>query len=506
MARIEGYEQSQAPNTEQRVDYKPTSIAPGLGQLGQGVEALGQTIKKRSVDVAKAQADLQVTNNAVAQELSISTMKKSVDLTNPDAFNEVMKPYDDANDALLENTDNEEVRAHITNTVADHRARYVQMVISKNAKLQSQDFLASKDKTMNALSFSTQQNPGLLADNIDTAHKLFNGLLDAGISEGAVEAQREKAVTKLNRDAADGYIQSDPAEAKKIIEDGKLDLGDKYDVYLKKCDTAIEARKTRALSEEKRVKAVVKEGQTKNYKDDMVRVLQNDPTVFDDIQKSLPSLNTPTARYAPEQYTSLSNAAKQRIKHDGKDDPTMSRQAEKYLRDNEGDFEGVFNRYGNGLSSATAKRLVDTHSLPTGASADDRSNFRSLEDEAYKSQVHPTISPFGDREGLKSYGDTMNKIHERYTEEVKAGTPASELFDKSGKGKSLYRMITPTTASEVKQKRINAYTKINNPDQTVSGAGNDNPQTPKEKPQLNEKQNAIIQKMMSGLPKPEGRK
>ena len=501
MAKIQEYTASVSPNTESNFRAVDTSPAESIGQFAGTVEKIGSYVKEKTVALQKTQADLAAATNAATQEAFIANLKEPFD-PDPESgdIETVMKPMDDANAKIRESLGSDEAKQHFDKITADHRARYVQLALSKNSTLQTQKLEQTFKGTYNAMAASVEANPGILSIKLQDLRGMRENLVKiAGRGgEGKVDALLDSYALKLNQDAAKAAIYKDPYNT----DLSKFDVGDKTAEY-----EELKDRRIKSIEHDKEIAAAREKKAQKEFQaDNMTKVISavyRGQATSSDID-AMEMNGQISAKQAITSKRILVKQATGKLK----ESPAQVIEAERRLQldpsdpDAITDFDQLADKYGETIGSNSMDRLASTY-LAKDADPSDQKEFRKLSTYVRQRSIAGSNLPFGDNEGQKRYSDNMNAVHEAYLAGKKAGIPSSEMFNPTS-DKYLGKVIQVPTREQVNAERIRARNELMSLPVQKKLEGVAQP-TATPAPKFSPEKQAVLDQLINSLPKPKGK-
>lgn len=500
MARIQEYSAGVAPNTESRFKELNTSPTEAIGQFGGTMEKIGSYVREKTVALQKTQADLAAATNAATQEAFIANLKEPFD---PDPqsgeIDTVMKPMDEANAKIRESLGSDEAKEHFDKVTASHRARYVQLALSKNSTLQTQKLEQTFKGIYNAFAASVEANPGILSIKIKDLRGMRETLLaiPGRGGEGKVDALLDAYELKLNQDAAKSAIYKDPYNT----DLSKFNVGDKTSEYEELRDRRIKSiEHDKELAEEKQKRAI-KDFQTENNKKVTSAIYRGQATNSDiDAMEANEQINAKQALAAKKLLRAQSSG---RIR----ENPSDVMEAERRLQLDPSDpsaiteFDDLVDKYGQTIGSNSMDRLATVY-LGKDADPSDRKEMRKLTTVVRQKSIAGSNMPFGDPDGQKRYADNMNAVYEAYQAGKKANIPSSEMFNPAS-DKYLGKVIQSPTREQVNAERIKARNELMS--LPTNKATPQTTPTPAPAPKFSPEKQKLLDEMLKSIPKGRGK-
>lgn len=461
MAKIQEYNAGANPNTESNfrsVDVSPTEA---IGQFGNSIEKIGSYVKEKTIALQKSKADLASATNAAAMEASIASMDKSFDPTDPEALAAVMKPFKESNDKFRESLGSEEAQRYFDHNSELHEVKFTQLALTRNSTLQSQELKQNIEARYNAMAQSVSNNPGVLPAKLAELYKARDALLPlAGKGgEGKVDAMLQEQALKLNREAAESDVISNPFTA----DLNKYNLGDKTNELIQKQKLSQNAARVQADHNEHMMEKFKKEKSEAVNKDFLARqvngtlsldaVLKNHDLTYD------------------QQKTWVKELERENSKAIGTDPQLKAKLFDRImLNSDHPDSIQDSTEVMNAPLPATDK--LDLVKMMDQAKASDPSDF-ALKQSAFSqvkgALVRSPISGVPDELGNKKYMEFVSVFNREYDAGIKSGMTPHQLLGMGEKNNIVDKLIPRfvPTQQEAIQAKIQQLQKTKAPNVTL---------------------------------------
>lgn len=516
MPQIHEYNSQVTPDTTVSAQKSSgVSIGSGIEALGQGAGKLVDYEISHNERMQSAKADTLISENNLNLETQIQNQKISFDPTDPEARENFMKPYNDANEKVLNSISDSTVRAFAEKKIADHAHTYWNLALHNNAKLQGQEYGQMIDRRIDVDSQSVYLNPALLDMKVEGLQDIKN-YHQGQIGEGVLDKSIEEVRKKLSESAAKGEIRDDPTKALEKIKSGGYDLpGDKLSQLENLANSKIRANKNQARADENKARTIQNQNWAQNHRD-LYNQLDEGKVSFSDIEN-----NRSQNLITPQQANDLESRLKRHIDNTQVDDAGMKRDAVKRLSLPEGDpnkitdFQTLTQEYGHGLSQNSLRTLSNSYLAPKGSESDISQGMTNLSKVAEKTLIQPSAIPWGDRQGMALWGKAIDEMHDTYQANIKNGTAtAQEMFDPGNK-KYLGNVITKYQRSRQEMSAQSAYilhgpgnSNLNLGTEKIQPIGSDPQKTPlptnSNTPALSPKEQKALDALMLKMPGGKG--
>jgi hypothetical protein len=439
MARIQTYEASIAGSTEQHSDFRSDAATyQGLAQLGQdvasGTEKLANTMQSTQAKKDITQGVSNATDAQLKADQDIKTMETSFNpnTTNPTdipAIKNLKDSFAATNATIQDPSVLEKLTMH-QSTIIQNTAKNV---YARNAVLQTQENHQAIVNTQTGLTASAYTNP----DSMDSLLKQADTVVDTlkeqhGLADGVSDKFRTDMKSAIQYRAAMGRIDQDPEVAQKELDANKYDMlaGNQIQTIQSKIDRQRAINDKQQEHNDKAATTAQDHAQIQAFHDSQSKV-DNGQMSYKDIQQAANTgqITDQHADILKRRMDSLVAGAYQ-----GSD--AMAHDADRRLRlppsDPEAitDFGSLVAEYNGGknqgLDQAHLKRFSSMYLAPPGSDNGVKSQFGTLSDTAAKTLINPTAVPWGDREGLKRWGQAINFMHDDYQKKMGSGNFTSD--------------------------------------------------------------------------------
>lgn len=460
MAKIQEYSAQATPSTENNFKEVATTPYETIANVGETMESIGKSVREKTIALQKSKADLAAATNSAAMEMSIASMSKSFDPNDPDAMNEILKPFRDSNAKFRESLGSDEAKEYFDRNAALHETKFTQLALTRNSALQSQELSQNLEARYNALAESVSNNPGLLSAKLSELYASRDSLLPlAGRGgEGKVDKLLQETALKLNREAADSEIISNPFK----VDLSKYTLGDKTNEFKQKLKLSQNAAEVQADRNDRAMEKAKKERAEAVNQDFLARQVNG-------------TLSTEAIMKSPDlTYEQKKTWIKELDRKNSKSldvDPELKARLFDRIMLNPEDPDSIQDSTEITQSSLSPKDKLDLVANMNQAKTSDPADF-SLRQSAFnqvkKSLVRPDINGIPDQLGNKKYMEFVSVFNREYDAGIKAGKTPHQLLGAGQKDNIIDRLIpmyTPTlqeaVQSELKRlqqaKRPKAY-------------------------------------------------
>lgn len=442
MPKIETYESNIVGDTEQKYNVADTTA------IGKGLENLGQGLEKGTDDVANAYRSLEDRTQSTKASVFNQTLKSGIttkfrqqsqafDISDPNAQDNYFQDADAQADQFASTLTSPVAYDRFTKQWASTKASMWGQVTKNNAALVGKDVTEDTKQFQQTNTTNVYNNPDGLDDAMDDIDSHVHTLMGPDWHKQALTGQMKRgAAISAFKGTMDNPDYGGPDEALKMLNSGKLDnylIGDDKSNLERSAQTTQDRMLRQQELNVKKAQVANDQGQRQAHQD-MYLGLEDGDIDFQKINEA-----SATGKINEAQARDLTDRLQSHVDGTFQGDANTFNLARKRLALPDGDpnkitdFQTLTSEYnlgkGKGLSQDNLKTLTSIYLSPKDADDTTKAAFTNLINKSADSIMKPTLVPWGDRQGMALWAQSVNQMHADYQKGVASGVNSQVLLD-----------------------------------------------------------------------------